>query len=180
MGKQKNKRKNQYREDQYDKKPEFTYTERNDGKKNDHPHDDMRKESGKPPRENNTEYHPVAVLLRDEMIRQITNFLETKPVTQESMDELFNLGSYPARLEGCEGAEDYEVFQLDRSVRQNREDPSKLNRLSTILVVLNLITHKPAFLVQAFISPNRSARVIVHEQGDNGTIYRNTLRWGND
>lgn len=125
------------------------------------------------------QYNPVACLLRDAISDQIETFLEGDP-TEAAAANLFNLGSYPARLTGCEGAEDYEAFQLDRSVRLNRDDPSKLNRLSTIIVVQNIATHRPAFLVQAFISPNRTARVIVHEQTENGTNYRNTLRWSLD
>ena len=183
MGKKK-KNKNQYREDQYDKKPAFAYGEKPKQQKNDRPdgytRSEERKDQGKyRPNDQPVEYSPVALLLRDEMARQITNFLEG-PIDEDHAKDLFDLGSDPARLAGCEGAEDYEAWQLDRSVRLSKDNPENLNRLSTIIVVTNMATHKPAFLVQAFISPNRSARVLIHEQGESGTIYRNTLRWSNN
>ncbi|MCM1230159.1 MAG: hypothetical protein NC489_08500 [Ruminococcus flavefaciens] len=193
MGKKhKNKKgKNQYREE-VESKPNFTYhqdpaptkkddapKQRSEEKPAGYTRDEERRDQGKFRPKQEVEHHPVAILLQDEMIRQITEFLEGPP-TDESANRLFNLGSYPARLTGCDGAEDYEAFQLDRSVRLNKENPEKLNRLSTIIVIQNIATHKPAFLVQAFISPNYSARVIIHQQDDKGTIYRNTLRWSKD
>ena len=170
MGKNnKKKNKNQYREE-FDK-PSFAYSEkpqRDSGYKA----DKTREPRPKP----EVEYHPVALLLRDALAEQINTFLNGD-ITEKAASELFNLGSYPARLTGCDEAEDYEAFQLDRSVRLNRDDPENLNRLSTIIVVQNIATHRPAFLVQAFISPNRTSRIIIHEQDEKGTIYRNTLRW---
>lgn len=176
----KNKKKNQYRKDDSNNAT-LKYTEKPRREKVEpvpRPEYDSRREE-KPSQTKNTTYHPVAMLLRDAISEQIEIFLDNEP-TEKTAAELFNLGSYPARLTGCEGAEDYEAYQLDRSVRLNRDDPSKLNRLSTIIVVLNMATHRPAFLVQAFISPNRTARVIIHEQTETGTNYRNTLRWAND
>ncbi|MCM1531916.1 MAG: hypothetical protein NC114_06550 [Ruminococcus flavefaciens] len=190
MGKHgKKKNRNQYREE-YEEKPNFSYQERphkdktpetkeSGGRPAGYTRDEERRDTGKFRPKQEVQHHPVAILLQDEMIRQITDFLEGPP-TEESANQLFNLGSYPARLTGCEGAEDYEAFQLDRSVRLNKDDPSRLNRLSTIIVIQNIATHKPAFLVQAFISPNQTARVIIHQQDDKGTVYRNTLRWSKD
>lgn len=187
MGKNNKKRKNQYREE-WDDRKDFGYSERPEKKFKKKSSDDEStpdttnkfNNGGKPQREP-VEYHPVAILLRDEMVAQINQFLDSDPGDyQTAVKDLFQLGSYPARLKGCDEAADYEAFQLDRTVRLNRDEPEKLNRLSTIIVIMSRVTHKPAFLVQAFISPNKSARVIVHEQDEKGTIYRNTLRWSNN
>ncbi len=125
------------------------------------------------------EYHPVALLLRDEFTRQINTFLDGE-INEQTASQLFNLTSYPARLIGCDEADNYLAFQLDKNVQLSRDDAQNLRRLSTIVLVQDINTHLPAFLVQAFISPNRSAKIIIHECGPAGTYYWKTLRWSRD
>ncbi|MCM1232599.1 MAG: hypothetical protein NC489_20940 [Ruminococcus flavefaciens] len=139
---------------------------------------DVNKKSNKPQK---VDPDPVAILLKDEMVRQITMFLDTPEKDRAAVADksLFKVEPYPAHLDGCEGAEKYEAYLLERSSRMRRDDPTKHGRLSCSIVCLDRETHAPRFFVQAVIMPSDVAMVTVLEQDDKGTDYRKTVKWNN-
>ena len=182
MGKQKKKNKNRnvYREDYDDKKMCMESMSRdrhsNGGDKS------IQKDKRTNDRAQEVTYKPMAIALRDIFASQIMDFQEQDPSNYKTaIQDLFNIGAWPAKLNVgiCDDSDRYDLYQVDKDTRLNRDDPAKLNRLSTIVIAIDAETHVPAFMVQAYIAPTGVARVIVHEMGDNGPIYRNTLRWSN-
>lgn len=178
MGKQKKKKnRNIYREDYDDKKMCMENMNRDHHSSG----NDKTIQKDKRPAQEVT-YKPMAIALRDIFASQIMDFLEQDPSDYKTaIQVLFNVSGWPAKLNTgiCDDSDRYNLYQVDKDTRLNRDDPAKLNRLSTIVIAIDAETHVPAFMVQAYIAPSGVARVIVHEMGDNGPIYRNTLRWSN-
>lgn len=123
-----------------------------------------------------------ATILRDVLIDQVKAFSEAMDAgsaLEDAAKKLFYFSDYPTPIEGLE---DYDVYQLERSVSVAKSNPSVLYSPSTILMVLNKVTHKPAFLAKVFMTWVPAdmiyrTRIVIYEQGERGTIYNRTLRW---
>lgn len=123
---------------------------------------------------------PVAILIKDELAAQINTFLALDPEERNAGSrDLFDIQPYPAHLKGCEGAEKYEVYLLERSTRMSRDDRNKHGRLSCSIVCLDKETKMPRFFAQGVIMPSDIAMVTVYEQDEKGTDYRKTAKWNN-
>lgn len=124
------------------------------------------------------EAHPVAALLVDNISQQISGFLQSDPESwKDQIGNLFYIGAFPSDLTGCEGAENYSVYQLERTARLNRDDATVLARMSTSMVLINKTNGKPEFYLNAYITPNGGANVTVYTMSENGPDYRRTIRW---
>lgn len=123
---------------------------------------------------------PVAILIKDELAAQINTFLGLAPEDRDAgTKELFNVQPYPAHLKGCEGADKYEVYLLERTTRMSRDDRTKHGRLSCSIICLDKESHMPRFFAQGVIMPSDIAMVTVYEQDEKGTDYRRTAKWNN-
>lgn len=121
----------------------------------------------------------VAKLLCRTIVDQITDFLSSYG-WKDRLNDLFTLGDrWPAGIAGCEGTENLLAYQVERTVRLDRDDPEKIRRMSTSIVVIDNVTAKPVYYLTAYISPNMQAGVQVYTMGDRGPDYRKTIRWNN-
>lgn len=172
MGKNKKKNGGKFQNDEYYENKERTQREYVERKNHD------RKDMGDRRRPEKPEPHPVAKLMVDTFSGQILTFLQADTAQRkEFMEDLFDIKNYPSMLQGCEGAENYIAYLLERTVRENKREPDKLSRMSMSAVLLNKETKEPAFFVTCYIAPNEVGGVTVYEQGKNGTEYNKTLRW---
>lgn len=92
---------------------------------------------------------------------------ERKAVEQE----LFNMGSYPAHLNGYP---DLFLYMVERSVRTDRET-HKLMRASCAIIMLE--DSKPKYYCTAYITKNGTGTIITHPLGENGPVYRDSTRY---
>lgn len=86
--------------------------------------------------------------------------------------ELFNLGSYPAHLNGYP---DLFLYMVERSVRADRET-HELTRASCSIVMLE--NNAPKYYCTAYITKNGNGTIITHPLTENGPDYRNSTRYG--
>lgn len=131
------------------------------------------------PRQEKPEATPMAKALLEEYRDEIRSFLTTSIDNREELARtLFSVPGFPADAADVEdGVENYKVYCLERSVRLNRDDPSKLTRMSgTILYQKE--DGKPAYMVSAFITPSGSGNVTVFTYGERGIVGRE--RWSSD
>lgn len=130
------------------------------------------------PRQEKPEATPMAKALLEEFRDEIRNFLTTTIDNREELAKnLFSVPGFPADAADVEDGKNYKVYCLERSVRLNRDDPSKLTRMSgTILYQKE--DGKPAYMVSAFITPSGSGNVTVFTYGERGIVNRE--RWSSD
>lgn len=123
----------------------------------------------------------AASLLCETIAGQIENFLAHDPEDRKNaLDGLFTLGGrWPAGITGCDDAENYLAYQVERTARMDRDDDTKMRRMSTAIVVIDVRTHMPAFYLTAHISPSDAAAVQVYTMTDKGPDYKQTARWSN-
>ena len=124
--------------------------------------------------------HPVAVLLRDNISNQMLNFLKATPEDRFNMcRDLFKVEAFPSDLAGCEGVENYSVFQIERTTRMRKEDVenNEIPRMSVAIILIDKTTHKPAFYLNGYITPRATASITIYCMGENGPDYRQTVRW---
>ena len=136
-------------------------------------------------RENKKQYeprdpNPVAVLLLNIIKDQITSFLTLPPEERfNGSQDLYYVGSYPAGLESenIPEASKYGVFQLGRAVRLPKDEPERMNRLSTEIILIDKETGTPAFFLTSYITPKMVANVRVVPYNEKGPVYREALSW---
>lgn len=130
------------------------------------------------PHQEKPEATPMAKELLAEYRDAIRTFLTTSIDNRaEVAKTLFSVPGFPADAVDVEDSKNYKVYCLERSVRLNREDPSKLTRMSgTILYQKE--DGKPAYMVSAFITPSGSGNVTVFTYGERGIVNRE--RWSSD
>ena len=130
------------------------------------------------PHQEKPEATPMAKELLAEYRDAIRTFLTTSIDNRaEVAKTLFSVPGFPADAADVEDGKNYKVYCLERSVRMNREDPSKLTRMSgTILYQKE--DGKPAYMVSAFITPSGSGNVTVFTYGERGIVNRE--RWSSD
>lgn len=130
------------------------------------------------PHQEKPEATPMAKELLAEYRDAIRTFLTTSIDNRaEVAKTLFSVPGFPADAADVEDDKNYKVYCLERSVRLNREDPSKLTRMSgTILYQKE--DGKPAYMVSAFITPSGSGNVTVFTYGERGIVNRE--RWSSD
>lgn len=123
----------------------------------------------------------AATLLCETIAGQIEKFLAHDPEDRKAaLDDLFTLGGrWPAGITGCEYAEYLLAYQVERTARMDRDDDTKMRRMSTSIVVIDTNTHMPAYYLTAYIAPNESASVQVYTMTDKGPDYKQTARWSN-
>lgn len=131
------------------------------------------------PRQEKPEATPMAKALLEEYRDEIRNFLTTTIDNRaEVAKDLFSVPGFPADAADVEdGVENYKVYCLERSVRLNRDDPSKLTRMSGTILYQKK-DGKPAYMVSAFITPSGSGNVTVFTYGERGIVGRE--RWSSD
>lgn len=131
------------------------------------------------PRQEKPEATPMAKALLEEYRDEIRNFLTTTIDNRaEVAKTLFSVPGFPADAADVEdGVENYKVYCLERSVRLNRDDPSKLTRMSGTILYQKK-DGKPAYMVSAFITPSGSGNVTVFTYGERGIVNRE--RWSSD
>ena len=134
------------------------------------------------PRQEKPEATPMAKALLEEYREEIRNFLTTTIDNRaEVAKTLFSVPGFPADAASIEseesGVETYKVYCLERSVRLNRDDPSKLTRMSGTILYQKK-DGKPAYMVSAFITPSGSGNVTVFTYGERGIVGRE--RWSSD
>lgn len=125
------------------------------------------------------EPHPVAVLLRDNISEQMLEFLRASHDERlELSKDLFKIDMFPAGLTGCEGAENYNVFQIERTTRMNKDiEVDEIPRMSTAIILIDKKTGKPAFYLNGYITPRATASITIYVMGENGPDYKSTVRW---
>lgn len=133
-------------------------------------------------KQNNEQVEPsmVALLLLDTIKDQVKTFMALKPEDRyEGSKELYYVGSYPATLtsDNVPEAANYDVYQLERSVRLRREEPERLNRLSTAILLIDRETHQPAFYLTSYITPNLVANIRVVPYNNHGAWYKALVAW---
>lgn len=123
----------------------------------------------------------AATLLCNTIADQIENFLAHDPEDRKaSLDSLFTLGGrWPAGITGCDDAEYLMAYQVERTARMDRDDDTKMRRMSTAIVVIDVRTNMPAYYLTAYVSPNEAAAVQVYTMSDKGPDYKQTARWTN-
>lgn len=132
-----------------------------------------RDRDGDVPRKRESTPDPTAKILLEIVSEQVRNFLALDPDDRfDGQDALYNFGGYSADLHNFEGAEDLVSFQLDRTVRINRDNPEDLRRLSTDVVILSKTTNEPAFYITSFITPRLEWNVSVVPFNERGPNYR--------
>lgn len=131
------------------------------------------------PRQEKPEATPMAKALLEEYRDEIRSFLTTSIDNREELAKtLFSIPGFPADAADVEdGVENYKVYCLERSVRLNRDDPSKLTRMSGTILYQKK-DGKPAYMVSAFITPSGSGNVTVFTYGERGIVGRE--RWSSD
>ena len=131
------------------------------------------------PRQEKPEATPMAKALLEEYRDAIRSFLTTSIDNREELAKtLFSVPGFPADAADVEaGVENYKVYCLERSVRLNRDDPSKLTRMSGTILYQKK-DGKPAYMVSAFITPSGSGNVTVFTYGERGIVNRE--RWSSD
>ena len=131
------------------------------------------------PRQEKPEATPMAKALLEEYRDAICSFLTTSIDNREELAKnLFSVPGFPADAADVEdGVENYKVYCLERSVRLNRDDPSKLTRMSGTILYQKK-DGKPAYMVSAFITPSGSGNVTVFTYGERGIVGRE--RWSSD
>lgn len=131
------------------------------------------------PRQEKPEATPMAKALLEEYREEIRSFLTTSIDNREELARtLFSVPGFPADAADVEdGVENYKVYCLERSVRLNRDDPSKLTRMSGTILYQKK-DGKPAYMVSAFITPSGSGNVTVFTYGERGIVGRE--RWSSD
>lgn len=131
------------------------------------------------PRQEKPEATPMAKALLEEYRDEIRSFLTTSIDNREELaKDLFSVPGFPADAAVVEdGVENYKVYCLERSVRLNRDDPSKLTRMSGTILYQKK-DGKPAYMVSAFITPSGSGNVTVFTYGERGIVNRE--RWSSD
>lgn len=134
------------------------------------------------PRQEKPEATPMAKALLEEYRDEIRNFLTTSIDNREEVAKnLFSVPGFPADAASIESVESdvetYKVYCLERSVRLNRDDPSKLTRMSGTILYQKK-DGKPAYMVSAFITPSGSGNVTVFTYGERGIVGRE--RWSSD
>ena len=131
------------------------------------------------PRQEKPEATPMAKALLEEYRDAIRSFLTTSIDNREELARtLFSVPGFPADAADVEdGVENYKVYCLERSVRLNRDDPSKLTRMSGTILYQKK-DGKPAYMVSAFITPSGSGNVTVFTYGERGIVGRE--RWSSD
>lgn len=131
------------------------------------------------PRQEKPEATPMAKALLEEYRDEIRSFLTTSIDNREELAKnLFSVPGFPADAADVEdGVENYKVYCLERSVRLNRDDPSKLTRMSGTILYQKK-DGKPAYMVSTFITPSGSGNVTVFTYGERGIVGRE--RWSSD
>lgn len=133
----------------------------------------------RPNRQEKPEATPTAKALLEEYRDEIRSFLTTSIDNRaELAKNLFSVPGFPADAASLEDdIKTYKVYCLERSVRLNRDDPSKLTRMSGTILYQNA-DGKPAYMVSAFITPSGSGNVTVFTYGERGIVNRE--RWSSD
>lgn len=151
----------------------------------------FEKKSGKKPyNKEKKERQPKPIPVYDEFQREITAdlmcqvkmFYETHSAgttadeSTKKMSEKNLFSIYPAWpfVIGEEGSETGEMWQLDRSVRMDRET-GELQRASCSLVVLDWKERTPVYFIQANMNKN-GGMITVTPMGDKAPNYHNALR----
>lgn len=130
------------------------------------------------PRQEKPEATPMAKALLEEYRDEIRSFLTTSIDNREELAKnLFSVPGFPADAADVEDGKTYKVYCLERSVRLNRDDPSKLTRMSGT-ILYQKADGKPAYMVSAFITPSGSGNVTVFTYGERGIVNRE--RWSSD
>lgn len=131
------------------------------------------------PHQEKPEATPMAKELLAEYRDAIRTFLTTSIDNRaELAKNLFSVPGFPADAAALEDdVKTYKVYCLERSVRLNRDDPSKLTRMSGT-ILYQKADGKPAYMVSAFITPSGSGNVTVFTYGERGIVNRE--RWSSD
>ena len=127
------------------------------------------------------EPNPVALLLLNIIKEQVRDFMTLAPEERfEGSKDLYYVGSYPAALDGGDAlpeAANYAVYQLERAVRLPKDEPDRMNRLSTAILLINKETNQPAFYLTSYITPKMVANIRIVPYTDRGPSYRSSLSW---
>lgn len=141
------------------------------GKKN---YDGNKQYNDKKPQRPAPVYSEFAVALKDQMVYQMESFLDADD-RAAAVKNLFDVGGrYPAELKGWP---EYAIYQVERSARMSRDNPEQWGRLTTALVVMDQKNGTLAFYCTCFITPNGDYNCTVYEEGENGPVYANTVRY---
>lgn len=122
----------------------------------------------------------VALLLLNTIKEQVREFLQLEPEERfDGAKALYTVGSYPAVLESeaVPEASNFDVYQLERTVRLRKDEPDHMNRLSTAILLINKETAKPAYYLTAYITPKLIANIRVVLYNDRGPSYGNSISW---
>lgn len=132
------------------------------------------------PRPEKAEATPMAKELLAEYREDIRAFLTTSIDNRSEMAKtLFAIPAFPVDAADVQdNAKEYKVYCLERSVRLNRDDPSKLTRMSGTILYQDAKSGKPAYMVSAFITPSGSGNVTVFTYGERGIVNR--VHWSSD
>ena len=147
-------------------------------KDNENRNNGFRKGGNKPVEK--AEPNPVAVLLLNIIKEQVRDFVTLAPEERfEGSKDLYYVGSYPAVLDRdvVTDAANYSVYQLERAVRLPKDDPERMNRLSTAILLVNKDTGEPAFYLTSYITPKMVANIRIVPYNDRGAMYRQCLSW---
>lgn len=122
----------------------------------------------------------IALLLLNTIKKQVLEFLTLAPEERfDGTSSLYSVGSYPAVLdsEAVPEAAGFDVYQLDRSVRLPKNDPERMNRLSTSILLLSKETGMPAYFLTSYITPKLVANIRVVPYNDRGPVYSTAISW---
>ena len=126
------------------------------------------------------EVDKVALLLLNTIKQQMVDFLTLAPEERfDGTKNLYRVGSYPAMLDSDQVPEaaQYDVYQLDRAVRLPKNEPERMSRMSTSILLINRETHIPAYFLSAYITPKLVADVRVVPFNERGPIYSASISW---
>lgn len=131
-------------------------------------------------KDDNRELDKVALLLLNTIKKQVCDFMTLAPEERfDGTQNLYSVGSYPAALEadGVPEAAKYDAYQLERAVRLPKDDPERMNRLSTAILLIDRETGKPAYYLTAYITPKMVANIRVVPYNDRGAMYKQAIAW---
>lgn len=156
----------------YGEKSRTTYTRRDDRRDENGDTGRHRRRPQRQPRERVAD--PIAVYIAGVFADQAKEFLASPAEDRYSAaNGLFRLDERPMELDlGNEDGTHLYAYDVDRSVRVDRDDPEKLRHMSAAFIINNMDTGVPAYFVYARITPEGNYNVRVVPQGEKGPDYR--------
>lgn len=141
--------------------------------------DDFGGRRRRPPRQPREKIaDPVAIEIAKVFADQAREFLaapaEERPTAANA---LFRLAERPMELDLGQDQGDttkFYVYDVDRSVRVDRNEPERLRHMSAAFVVNSNDSVAPAYFAYARITPEGNFNVRVIPQGDKGPDYRSS------